>query len=369
MYSNLCFIFFAAIAIAGLSGCRGGTYRARSLPPEYAAPIARSAQQLDLSSLARSQKNVEVIYARDVLQVTIDSGLGAEEVKSWDVHVSEEGLAEIPVVGAVKLGGLKTDHAEQLVSTACRQRRLYRSPRISIAIKTRGTNQVAVIGAVKNPDSYDLPVGRSDLLTALISAGGLETDADTIVEIRHPRQFARPNQHASELGRAGSDSPIGLASYQGGAKPMFQPSQQIDLEAVHPQDGQDYSLEDGSVVMVRKKPPGTIRVMGLVRRPGEFTLPRDRDLRLLDALALAGDRELQFADRVRIVRQVPGENRAIIMKTSVSAAKRNSVDNPRLAPGDVVSVDETPLTFVATELRKYIRIGISATSRVAIPSF
>jgi len=162
---------------------------------------------------------------------------------------------------------------------------------------------------------------------------------------------------------------LAVASYQEDGEEIPRESLQVDLEAVHPHDGRDYRLEDGSVVMVMNPPPRTIRVMGLVRRPGEFELPPDRDLRLLDALAMAGDRDLQFADKVRIVRQVPGADRTLVIKASVRAAKRNHVDNPRLAPGDVVSVDETFLTFAATELRKYIRIGISATSRLAIPTF
>jgi len=143
----------AALAISAITGCRSGVYRARDLPPEYAAPVARSAQQLDLSGLARSERNLDVIYPRDLVNVTIDSGLGVDEIQSWEVRVTDRGKAQIPIVGTVKLGGLETSRAEQLVLQECRRRRLYRHPRISVEIKSRGTNQVAVMGAVKNPST------------------------------------------------------------------------------------------------------------------------------------------------------------------------------------------------------------------------
>ena len=40
--------------------------------------------------------------------------------------------------------------------------------------------------------------------------------------------------------------------------------------------------------MVPQLDQNPIQVLGLIRKPGEYKLPTDRDLRVLDALALAG---------------------------------------------------------------------------------
>ena len=55
-------------------------------------------------------------------------------------------------------------------------------------------DRVTVVGAVKKPGVYEIPRGSSDLLAAIVTAGGLADDAGTEVEIRSP---ARPATSAS----------------------------------------------------------------------------------------------------------------------------------------------------------------------------
>ena len=80
----------------------------------------------------------------------------------------------------------------------------------------------------------------------------------------------------------------------------------------------------------------------------------------LDALAMAGDRTLGVADKVRVIRQVPGRAEPVVSARSVRNAKRTQADNLRLAPGDLVSVEETPITFVLEAMRSFIRFGFSS---------
>ena len=88
-------------------------------------------------------------------------------------------------------------------------------------------------------------------------------------------------------------------------------------------------------------------------------MPFDRDLHLLDALAMAGGRTTAAADLVLIVRRVPHENRYVVIDASVRQAKRESAANLRLAPNDVVSVEETPITFLSGAMRNFLRFGFS----------
>jgi polysaccharide export outer membrane protein len=117
--------------------------------------------------------------------------------------------------------------------------------------------------------------------------------------------------------------------------------------------------------MVKKKAERSIYVMGLVRKPDEFEMPLDRDMRLLDALAMAGGRTMEVADKVHIIRNLPEQDQPIVVQASVNEAKRDAAANIRLAAGDVVSVEETPLTFTIDTLRSFIRFGFSST----VPGF
>ena len=132
----------------------------------------------------------------------------------------------------------------------------------------------------------------------------------------------------------------------------------IDLVAVASQ-GASFPVEDGAVVVVREKPSRTVQVLGLVNRPDRYEYPDDQELRLLDALALAGGRTMEIADSVKIIRQIPGEPRPIVILASVGYAKQGGEDNLALMPGDVVSVEETPLTFTVDTVRNLLRLGIT----------
>ena len=120
-------------------------------------------------------------------------------------------------------------------------------------------------------------------------------------------------------------------------------------------------LVNGSVVMVMRKPTRTVQVIGLVNKPNEIEMPRNKDLRLLDALAQAGDRTLQLADKVCIIRQGSAADQPVVIEASIKEAKRGGAANLRLADGDVVSVEETPLTFTIDMLRSFIRFGFTGT--------
>jgi hypothetical protein len=82
----------------------------------------------------------------------------------------------------------------------------------------------------------------------------------------------------------------------------------------------------------------------LVRAPNQYEFPIGKDLRLLDAISLAGGMSNQMADKIFIVRQVEGQTEPMLIQSSWSRAKRSSEANLRLGPGDVISVEQTPGT-------------------------
>jgi polysaccharide export outer membrane protein len=118
--------------------------------------------------------------------------------------------------------------------------------------------------------------------------------------------------------------------------------------------------------MVPELDQNPIQVLGLVRRPADYELPTDRDLHLLDVLAMAGGLSSPVADKIYVIRRIPGEPETQVIKVSYQKAKRVRSENIRLASGDVVSVERTPMTVAFEAFNRFINIGIGATARVPI---
>jgi len=96
-----------------------------------------------------------------------------------------------------------------------------------------------------------------------------------------------------------------------------------------------------------------------VRESGEFELPVNREMRLLDALAKAKGVSSQVADKVHVIRQIPGHTEPLVINISLREAKTSGKGNIRLASGDVVSVEQTPATIMYDTLNNFVRVGIS----------
>jgi polysaccharide export outer membrane protein len=340
------------------AGCQRGTYRASKLPAELQAPPNISALSLDLSRIGNSTSSNEIVQRGDLLEVAMATGLeqNQEELTQWPLRVADDGSVTVPLVGQVYLAGLPLTHADHMIRRASIERGIYRNPNVSVRVAKARTNKISVIGAVDEPGTYELPIASSDCLSAIAAAGGLTEDAGTTIEIRHPpRVVSRP---AGPNGNA--ENAVTTAAFRGEAGHASARSQQIDLVSATAGEPGDYGLEDGSVVMVKKRPLRAVYVGGLVRKPGQYEMPVDTDLYLLEAISMAEGRTLEIADQITVLRRMPGESEPIVIKASVRKANKNGLANLKLAPGDVVNVDETPTTFMVQTLKDFVRFGFSS---------
>jgi polysaccharide export outer membrane protein len=154
-----------------------------------------------------------------------------------------------------------------------------------------------------------------------------------------------------------------LAAYEASSTRPFQ-TVKINLVSAAQEGGIAYTINDGDVVMINRQPARPVHVMGLVHKPGQYDMPPNADLHLLDAVAMAGGVSSILADRILILRRVPGHDELIRIESSIRKAKQGAVDDVLLAPGDVVSVEETPTTFLWDVIRNVVRFGVGG--RVAL---
>ena len=76
---------------------------------------------------------------------------------------------------------------------------------------------------------------------------------------------------------------------------------------------------------------------------------------------MAGGVTESIADRVTIVRRVPDRPEPVVIRISLNKARSGGNDNLLLQDGDVVNVDETPVTFVVGAVRQMIRVGVNGS--------
>ncbi|MFM9965091.1 MAG: polysaccharide biosynthesis/export family protein [Planctomycetaceae bacterium] len=350
----------AAAAGLGLTGCASNNvYQASELPSVLQAAHIENPKTLELIRLANGSYNIDLIDVDDVLEVNILAGLNPKDnPPAMQPRVSRNGVISLPDVGDVPVAGLDLQSAETAIATTCVQRQIYRRPHVTVSMRRQATNRVMVVGAVKSQGYHNLPRGSSDLLSALVAAGGLADDAGTNVEVRNPIGGAMsPDRIAQGLGPTGNVSPVGHSQSLPISGRTGPSSFKIDLVSATKTGQASAPLGDGAIVTVERRDPESIQVMGLVHKAGEIKYPIGTELRLLDAISQAGWTSNQGANKVYIIRKVPQQ---IVIQASLREAKKNPNENLRLAPGDVVSVEQTPAT-VAIDTLHLIRFAVGTS--------
>ncbi len=357
------FVGLWLLSSVALCGCAStDVIQADNMPQWLQAPMIENPKTLDLSRLATGTYGNDTIDRGDVLEVTINAGLNTRDSVTIPVRVSENGMASLPVVGDVPVQGLDLESSEAAIAATCIQRGIYRSPHVTVTMKRQRMNRIMVGGAVKTPGTYPLPRGSADLLSALAAAGFLADNAGTGIEIRNAagtNAAVQPDRIANGLPGANNIAQTGYSQNLSTVSKSSQ-SLQVDLVSATKSGANAYPLGDGAIVMVERRDPPPVEIMGLVKKPDTYEYPIGKSLTLLGAISKAGGVSNLGANKVYIVRHLAGQPKPTVIEASIRAAKRGGVENLKLAPGDVVSVEQTPTT-VLLETFNIIRFGVGTS--------
>lgn len=375
-------LLVCCLLLLGASGCRSANFRATNLPDQFRVPPAPGDVTANLAHLSGPGQSETLISPGDKLSLVIASGYDAERNRPQLIRVSEDGSLEVPLVGPVAVTGMDVMDASRAIAKASVERGIYRQPHVAVDIEKKAMNRITVMGAVKKPGVHEVPRSSSDLLHALAMAGGMNEDAGTEVEILkhqsesgHTRlahdasevQETQLNSSSGEIQLAAYSQLEGGAGHSPGTLEAGPVTERIDLASLMKNGtkahGNTFQLADRDVVLVPPTKKRTIHVGGLVKRPGQYELPRLEDVHLLDALALAGGVNSEAADKVLIIRRVEGKERPLLIRASIAEAKHNGRENLRLAVGDMVSIERTPATVIVDTLSRFIRMSVGISGR------
>jgi len=172
---------------------------------------------------------------------------------SGKLRVSNSGEVVLPLVGGLHVAGLKAEQAASLIAEKFIAGGYLKDPQVTVFIAEYATQNVSVLGEVKNPGIYPA-FGSHHLLDYLSAAQGLTPLAGTAITITHASQTGEPQR----------------AKMTAGATP-------------NPEDNPE--ILPGDTIFVERT--GIVYVVGDVAHPGGFPMVHDGQLSLLQAIALA----------------------------------------------------------------------------------
>jgi protein involved in polysaccharide export with SLBB domain len=175
----------------------------KDLGPEDEAPPLRPIQPLDLAKLARPTGPESRIQPNDLIEVSCSDLFEESKTETFPARVEEDGTICLPLLSRrVPVSTSTCGDAEQRIRTAYSTANLIRQPHVTIRVVQHHSNNIYVIGAVRNPGIYELQPDDSDPLRAILVAGGLTEEAGSVVEIRRAARPALPGQPKSPPGPA-----------------------------------------------------------------------------------------------------------------------------------------------------------------------
>ncbi|MCH7751180.1 MAG: SLBB domain-containing protein [Planctomycetes bacterium] len=351
------------------------------MPMDLQAKVRNRSGVIDFTRFSSPGVSDSLISPRDLLKVTVASGRADESPLSVLVRVGNDGAAKIPLIGSVHVAGMEAYDASQSIVAAGVEGGIYVQPYVTVEIESKAVRSVTVLGAVNKPGVYELPYGNCNLVTALAAAGGLTTEAGTEVQIiRQPMLGLAENKHLSDTTHDKEGSEIQQAAYHtmgnssifNGPIPHVAPQLHppeivyLDLAEGLSKTFVDTRLGDRDIVKISSRTKDFIFVTGLVTQPGQFEMPLDQDIHLLDAIAMAGGTNSPVADTVLIIRREDKQAQPIIIKASLSKAKKNGLENIRLAASDTISIEQSPATVIVDTFNRLFRVSLGLASGTAV---
>ncbi len=298
-------------------------------PAEAPAPTYEELHTI--SELIDRQLGPERVGPEDVLLISFTSMEAVALLEPLTVRVDRNGEIDLPLVGAVQVGGLELEDVDDLVRKAYVPS-VFRDAVVYVGLVVPKVTNVVVRGAVAAPGLVPLRRTERNLLFAVMAAGGAAELASGEVTLQRVRR-------ASESVRLNLRDPK-------------------DLQAALSLD----PLEDGDIVTVHAATPNTIFVGGLVTAPRSQTFTSGVKMNVLQVLAAAGGLRTDISPKEgTLIRRMP-DGKDLHVKLNLDRIASGRDPNILLAAGDILWV---PYTW-ATRIQEFISRNVFLSARASV---
>lgn len=385
---------------------------ARRLPPQFFTEPKASLVPIDVSRLGQEPPRQYLLDGGDILGVYIEGILpftppdqpptpppvnfpSKDSLQppslGYPIAVQEDGTIALPLIKPLAVKGLSVEQVRELVRKAYLDARILKedgtrvlTPIVTI-IQERTVNIVVIrqdIGTsassgggggfagryIKSGDRsaagnvLKLRAYQNDVLHAMMETGGLP-GLNAKNEVRILRASSKNQKARDEFVRNFYAQFYNNPCNPGGCAPPLPDDPAIVKIPLRMKPGvtpsfrpEDVILEDGDVIYIDSREAEVFYTGGLLQA-GEFPIPRDYDLDVLGAMALAGtgvgaQRAGGFGGiqstlgavppgRLYIVRRLPCDGQVTI-EVDINKAVNNPRDRPLIQPGDTLLLQYKP---------------------------
>lgn len=158
-------VLAAVLALVALAGCGGPRMVA---PRSEFIPFTPEQKVENEAHVTRAYK----LQEGDVLKVYFAY---QKELNQDGVVVLSDGSINLLGIDRVRVAGLSVAEADSIITL--RYAKEYREPALSVMVQETNGRRVYVLGEVRNPGFYRVPVGGMDVMGAIGMASGFSEDA------------------------------------------------------------------------------------------------------------------------------------------------------------------------------------------------
>jgi polysaccharide biosynthesis/export protein len=241
-----------------------------------------------------------------------------------EVRVSDAGVVRLQLIGDVKIGGQTAGAAGKLIEDALISHNIMKAPQVTVKVKDFATQNVSVLGQVRNPGPYEITTPQT-VLKIVAMAGGLSEDADRRLTIQRHDQ---PDQKVEYYLANNAE------------------------EAVK----NSIMVNPGDTVIVPRAP--IVYVLGDVGRPGGYAIAtNDSKLTVLQLISMAGSTNKTSKSNLKLIRkEADGQQKEIPVQ--FAAIQKGKQPDIELQQGDIVFV---PFSWMKNTAMSAASIAASAT--------
>ncbi len=227
---------------------------------------------------------------------------------SGHVRVTQDGFANLPVLGRIDMNGLTADQAAKRLEEELRSRNLLVEPHVTVFIVEYASQGATITGEIRQPGIYPT-LGKRRLLDMIAIAGGLSPTAGKAVAI---------------IRRDDPTHPL-----------------TIPLQAnAHLGDQENPQIHPGDTIIVGKA--GVVYILGDVGKPGGFLVDNNDRLSTAQALSLAGGpNKTASLSKTRLIRKVEGGHEEFIL--DIAKILKSQQADLKLNDGDIIWVPSSQL--------------------------
>lgn len=389
------------------------------LPDELLAPSKEGYETIPLTALRQPPPTKYVLAAGDTLGIYIEGVLGSAETPppvnvpptpdespsiGYPIPVREDGSLSLPYVSPVPVAGMTVEDAEKAVINAYLAKQILRAEERRILVTLMRPRHIRVMVIRDDSqqrsfnvqtDSYfglgttstqigggrdeqglvvELPAYENDVLNVLTRTGGLPGPQSTH-EVIVQRGYWDGSQDLANS-HFGCPSQADLANTGDAARRVIHIPTRIRAGEQLPFQPQDVILRNGDIVVVRSQDPDLFYTGGLLPA-GEFQLPYDRDLSVIEAVLRTrgpflngGQSSQNFSGAalqaglgnpspslLSVVRKTPAGTQVVI-RVNLNDAVRDPRENILIQNGDLLVLQERPDEAIARYFSQVFQINI-----------